>query len=774
MATQIEIQSTNYNGQLAEITFYPCSGGSINLGYQTIPYVYTNDNYEGTYDLYFSAYNKTCQLVITCLTPTITSTPTSTPSVTLTPTPTGTPIIPTPTPTPTGGGLDPDATTYINAVIADGGTLSTPQRAAINTFFVGLKTDGIYNKFYYLHLFFGGTAGSNAINAKTPGTYNLSFQGTWTHSVTGSTTTQNDLNYAESGFVVSSSSPSTTETDFSFGYMMSDRNLPVTAYQYQGIGTSTSNYMIIGQDWIQVDGITNFWSTLEGNNLLPAGGKTGVWNSVSRSGSTAWYVAALFNGGDISTGLTKSSVLTSTFTPSATPYDINLFRVNGLNSYNIGGNALLNYASTYLSPTEIDSFAQRANTLQLSFNRNIYPVYNTAGVVTSINCGDGNISGGTFSITFNGNTYPLNTIYSANTLSNLIPISYPSPGTIYDFQFNLDSGYELCNSGLGSGKYNRMKVTVGPSVGSVIWSSTTQFYSGTTLVYQDTNDQVTLQGSPYNAFGQTYTVNISTNYGALAGFLVHPTFDTDAQNYINAVIAAGGTLNGTQEAAINTLFTDLKGAGLYSKIPYFYPMVGGTSASNAIMGNRTFGTTYDLTYNGTLTHSISGITKTSSDNADWCDTHIVPSTNLSLTSYHISSYQNVYGGECCGYHGAGPGPYTALRQPYRQVLFGGAAIDGGYGVDGGIFSIGSRTASNVTKGFDRTATTPFTQYGTTNTNPQNSLSSNSIGIFIINPNGFGGNGTLAFFTVGEGLSDSECVNLDTIIETFQTTLGRNF
>lgn len=108
MATQIQLQSTNYNGQLADITFYPCSGGSISLGVQTIPYTYTNDNYEGTYDLFFSAFSQTCQLVITCPTPTptTTTTPTVTPTNTPTPTTTTTPTVtPTntssPTPTPT-------------------------------------------------------------------------------------------------------------------------------------------------------------------------------------------------------------------------------------------------------------------------------------------------------------------------------------------------------------------------------------------------------------------------------------------------------------------------------------------------------------------------------------------------------------------------------------------------------------------------------------------------------------------------------------------------
>ena len=251
-----------------------------------------------------------------------------------------------------------------------------------------------------------------------------------------------------------------------------------------------------------------------------------------------------------------------------------------------------------------------------------------------------------------------------------------------------------------------------------------------------------------------------------------PPFDADAAVYLAAVISAGGTTNPTISAATNTLFTSLKSAGLYAKMPYFYPMLGGTAASNAIMGNRTSGATYDLTYNGTITHSTSGITKTSIDNADWCDTHIVPSTSLSLTSWHISAYQ-IYGTKDDGYHGAGPGPYMCLRQPYRQVLAGNANIDGGY-FAGSCFSLGSRTASNITKGFDRTASTPFVQYGTTNINPQISLPSNSIGLFVINPNGFGGNGTLAFFSVGQGLTDGEGTNLDTIINVFNTSLGRNF
>lgn len=84
----VQITSNNYNGQIADITFYPCSGGTVSLGYQTIPYNYQTSYYYGQYSLFFSAYNSTCTYDIVCPspTPTTTTTPTVTPTITPTPT----------------------------------------------------------------------------------------------------------------------------------------------------------------------------------------------------------------------------------------------------------------------------------------------------------------------------------------------------------------------------------------------------------------------------------------------------------------------------------------------------------------------------------------------------------------------------------------------------------------------------------------------------------------------------------------------------------------
>jgi formylglycine-generating enzyme required for sulfatase activity len=73
----ITILSSNYIGKVAHIVFFPDSLGSpVDLGYQTIPYQWTTDDWYGSVHLYFEEYDSTC--VIESLRPTSTPTPTPT------------------------------------------------------------------------------------------------------------------------------------------------------------------------------------------------------------------------------------------------------------------------------------------------------------------------------------------------------------------------------------------------------------------------------------------------------------------------------------------------------------------------------------------------------------------------------------------------------------------------------------------------------------------------------------------------------------------------
>jgi hypothetical protein len=92
------IFSENLSGLTTEVTFRPCSGGTISLGTQVFPFTYVNDYYFGTYDCYVPLYDYVYTLEIPCPSPTPTPTSTTTPTVTPTETPT---ITETPTATPT-------------------------------------------------------------------------------------------------------------------------------------------------------------------------------------------------------------------------------------------------------------------------------------------------------------------------------------------------------------------------------------------------------------------------------------------------------------------------------------------------------------------------------------------------------------------------------------------------------------------------------------------------------------------------------------------------
>jgi hypothetical protein len=94
----VTIFSENLSGLTTNVTFYPCSGGTISLGDQVFPFNYVDDYYFGQYDCYVPLYDYNYILEIPCPspTPTVTTTPTETPTATPTPT-----ITETPTPTPT-------------------------------------------------------------------------------------------------------------------------------------------------------------------------------------------------------------------------------------------------------------------------------------------------------------------------------------------------------------------------------------------------------------------------------------------------------------------------------------------------------------------------------------------------------------------------------------------------------------------------------------------------------------------------------------------------
>ena len=82
--TALTIISSNYSGITGSLTFYPATGGTINIGNVILPYDYVTLYYYGTFSITYPSLGKTCQLVIPV--PNVSPTPTSTPTPTVTPT----------------------------------------------------------------------------------------------------------------------------------------------------------------------------------------------------------------------------------------------------------------------------------------------------------------------------------------------------------------------------------------------------------------------------------------------------------------------------------------------------------------------------------------------------------------------------------------------------------------------------------------------------------------------------------------------------------------
>ena len=83
-----------------------------------------------------------------------------------------------------------------------------------------------------------------------------------------------------------------------------------------------------------------------------------------------------------------------------------------------------------------------------------------------------------------------------------------------------------------------------------------------------------------------------------------PAIDPDAQ----AFITAASITDPTQQSAINTLVTDLKGYGVWTKMKALYPFCGSTASQHKwnLKDPRDLDVAFRLVFSGGGTHSANG------------------------------------------------------------------------------------------------------------------------------------------------------------------------
>ena len=266
---------------------------------------------------------------------------------------------------------------------------------------------------------------------------------------------------------------------------------------------------------------------------------------------------------------------------------------------------------------------------------------------------------------------------------------------------------------------------------------------------------------------------ILSTHGIIGSSVTVASGDADAL----AFFTAAGITDTTQKTAVNTFVTDLKGYNIWTKMKAIYPFVGGSATSHKynLKDPRDLDAAFRLVYSGGWTHSSTGALPNGTN--AFADTKLIPNTNLSLNSTHISGYLRTnLNSEAPILSSENSGTYNDGLYIWPKQLATGYSvrINDNTSQSGGTnsddirgFHVALRTASNVKK------------YRLNNTERFNvttaSTALNTSNIYIAasrnNANYF--NNELAFSSIGDGLTDTEAANFYIAVQNFNTTLSRN-
>jgi len=280
------------------------------------------------------------------------------------------------------------------------------------------------------------------------------------------------------------------------------------------------------------------------------------------------------------------------------------------------------------------------------------------------------------------------------------------------------------------------------------------------------------------SLGKMYYGGTEVNYGIPPG----PGTDPNAQAFIDAT-----GITGTNASAINTLVLDLKSYGLWNKLYTFYPFVGGTSTTCKynLVNPADTDAAYRITYRniGNLTFNSNGVQNVSGT----ANTGMITNFNGVSASIGFSWSAGVYGA-VVNPGGIDVGVYPGAGSNGQYYLSGNAVGANIFLCDcfseidvrlvvGNATGVGfyqsSRTNNSLVKGYKNGSLIA------TNTN---STAANIVSQTIaLGGSHWQSTGVIQdiskqqFRTVyfSSALTDTECADMYTCVQTFNTTLGRN-
>jgi hypothetical protein len=239
-----------------------------------------------------------------------------------------------------------------------------------------------------------------------------------------------------------------------------------------------------------------------------------------------------------------------------------------------------------------------------------------------------------------------------------------------------------------------------------------------------------------------------------------------------AFATATGITDTTILGALNTFDLGLISNGLDTKMKALYPFVGGTATTHQFnfMDARDLNAAFRLTFSGGMTHSSNGVQFGGVNGT--ADTYLVPSATLGLNSTSAGIYSRTNNASSIADLSNTDGS-SNFYAPNMYIRFGGTAY---YCVN----TSGQGTIANPDSlGFYLTNRIDSAQHKlhkngalfASENRPSTSLANGTIVVGRI-AGGYFSDRQYAFMTIGLGLTDAEALNLYTLTQAFQTTLGR--
>jgi len=485
---------------------------------------------------------------------------------------------------------------------------------------------------------------------------------------------------------------------------------------------------------------TNFQLSLNSNITSRTSGTTlATWVGVNSAFVTTWYDQSGNNNNATQTSAANQPTIVS----------------SGVLQTDLG-KAALQFSGT-------TSFQATVNWTNLFATYTVARLNSNAPSVQSF-YRDNGASNSTGVIAFNStrsDTYRVRT--SILTLSSINSTEFGTTTKLITLSSDASNGYAYINNGL------RVSNAVSGNVGTIMYIGSNGA-GNTGGIAGPMSEWITY---PSNSNLSLINTNINTYYN------VYPIVsDPDAQAFIEAAIIE----NTTQANAVNTLVIGMKAQGLWTRMKAIYPMVGGTASAHKFNLKNPLDTNaaFRLQFFGSWTHSSTGALPIFGTNA-YANTFLNPTTSLT-SSLGLSYYSRTNANTALDQ--VDIGAITGLNYFYLTTqynvtglvnrFFGrctssSVAVNTANADARGYYYLGKTgNGTNLLKSF-KNGVLQDTQTGA-GVNPNNTVfvgAANDSGTTL-----YYTNRECAFATISDGLTDAEATNCYTLVQQFQTTLGR--